>query len=332
MEWDKNQVRGLAENLLEAAGLSDTIKSLARFGVGHTNETWSVTLTSGQRFVLRGYEWPHDAPDLDRLRKEAHLHARLAEHGVPVARILSSVDCADSAAVLMEYLPGELLGDLASRLPVPACTRAWWSCGAALRRAHEIRYPTGVHGVIVGNRVEPAVPNTWGHWMMYNLMHGARQLSERQAVALDVGELQALIEEVLPSLNDHEPCLLHNDPHPWNVLVVESADGWCCSGWLDWEYAWVGDPTWDLVRMDLWRMAPIGDTPASFWEGYGGRPIEPNRSVYEMSLCLWQATEGLDLPQDRRTETQRRSLEYVEQVDHHVDMLRALVTGGTSHG
>ena len=194
-----------------------------------------------------------------------------------------------------------------------------------MRRAHGIRYPAGVHGVIVGDRIEPAVPDTWGHWMMYNLMHGARQLAERQAAILDVDELQALVEEALPCLNDHEPCLLHNDTHPWNVLVVESADGWRCSGWLDWEYAWVGDPAWDLAHMDLWRMAPIGDTPAGFWEGYGSRPPEPNRSVYEMSLCLWQAGEGLGLPRDRRTETQRRALEYVEGIDRHIGMLRELV-------
>ena len=161
--------------------------------------------------------------------------------------------------------------------------------------------------------------------MMYNLLYGARQLAERGSVALDVDELQALIEEALPALNDHEPCLLHNDPHAWNVLVVESADGWRCSGWLDWEYAWVGDPVWDLARLDLWRMAPIGDTPDSFWEGYGRRPVEPSRSVYEMSLCLWQAAEGLASPQESRTETQRRALECVEEVDCYVDKLRALV-------
>lgn len=62
MVWEEKRIRDLAEQLLDAAGLSGRIEKLARFGVGRTNETWSVGLASGQRFVLRGYEWPHEAP------------------------------------------------------------------------------------------------------------------------------------------------------------------------------------------------------------------------------------------------------------------------------
>ena len=129
---------------------------------------------------------------------------------------------------------------------------------------------------------------------MYNLLYHAQQvISFRQGIEIDLGSLQEIIEAAIPLLNRGIPTLLHNDAHAWNVLIDLRDEGWGCTGWLDWEYAWVGDPTWDLVRMDLWRSHAIGATPADFFEGYGLFPIEPNRSIYELSIYLWRAHEYL---------------------------------------
>lgn len=118
--------------------------------------------------------------------------------------------------------------------------------------------------------------------------------------------------------------LLHNDPHPWNVLVEETDHGWECSGWLDWEHAWVGDPVWDLVRMDLFRRKPIGPTPQAFWDGYGSPPSEPRRSFYELQINLWMANQYLDgsralLP------TYRTAIRYVETLDDQLPRLEKIV-------
>jgi hypothetical protein len=77
-------------------------------------------------------------------------------------------------------------------------------------------------------------------------------------------------------------------------LVHPVEQGWECSGWLDWEYAWVGDPDWDLVRMDLFRTKPIGPTPSAFYEGYGAVPADLPRQVYALHIHLWMANDFLN--------------------------------------
>ena len=322
MERGPEEIIALAEYLLRIAGMPGDVERVSRFSTGYTNEMWSVCLRSGDQVVLRRYQWPHDSPDLDRLQKEVFLHDQLGKHGVPVARVLSHAQEKQSAAMLLEYLPGELLGDICMSLTPGACDQAWFSCGQALRRAHAITYPAGTSGVIVGDRIQPAVSETWGHWQMYNLVHHARQMKNSHGVRVDIEHLQCLCERALPFLNNHQPCLLHNDLHPWNVLVTQVDGTWTCSGWLDWEYAWVGDPTWDLTRMDLWRTKPIGQTPDAFWKGYGKHPMEPNRSIYQMSLYLWQANEALTSSDDRLTATRCQALEYVTCLDEHIQRLQ----------
>lgn len=166
---------------------------------------------------------------------------------------------------------------------------------------------------------------TWGHWIMHLLLHTARHLHDHHRVPFDAERLKRVAEAAIPLLNDHTPCLLHNDPHVWNVLVADLGSGWTCTGWLDWEYAWVGDPTWDLSRLDLWRIKPIGATPDGFWQGYGATPKEPNASVYRMSLCLWQVDEHLNHPDVEVSPTQMTALAYVEELDGHVAALDAAI-------
>ena len=96
----------------------------------------------------------------------------------------------------------------------------------------------------------------------------------------------------------------------------------------------VGDPIWDLVRMDIFRLKPIGATPSAFYEGYGKRPEEPYRSIYELSILFWLADEYLEgvaagIPDSDRSmlPTYRTAMTYVEQfnttlpeIHHYLDL------------
>jgi aminoglycoside phosphotransferase (APT) family kinase protein len=323
----------LAQGLLEIAGIGELIASVVPIATGWTNENWLVTLHSGTRLVLRRYRWPHSSADLDRPVKERYLHRILGAAGVPVAGILAHVEEAGLAASLLESLPGEPLGDVSTRLSARDRADAWRSTGAALRRAHSMQYPPGTHGVIVGRRVRPEA-ETWGRWMMALLLGQAERLRDRHGVKLDLARLRRVAEQAVPLLDEHEPCLLHNDPHVWNVLVDDTGAGWYCSGWLDWEYAWVGDPVWDLTRLDTWRKRPIGPTPAAFWDGYGAGFAEPNYSLYLMSICLWQAGDQLTDRSANPTETRKRSLMYLADLEFHLAQLEATVARSESrlHG
>ncbi len=225
---------------------------------------------------------------------------------------------------LIEYLPGKLLGDVSSELSNEERDRAWSSSGAALRRAHTICFPEGDYGVIVGDQVVPAVDGSWGEWQVENLLYHAHKLTRQHGIQMDTTRLDSVLKKGLPSLNESASFLLHNDPHPWNVLVDENLE-WSCSGWLDWEYAWVGDRTWDLVRMDVWRMCPM-QTPESFWEGYGEKPKEPNRSIYQMSIYLWQASEELNDPSSGPRHTRGQALKYLKNLDSELNRLECLVS------
>jgi aminoglycoside phosphotransferase (APT) family kinase protein len=164
---------------------------------------------------------------------------------------------------------------------------------------------------------------SWGHSQIHMMLHHFQHLRQHLPTLARVEhELRRTLAAALPFLNRTPPTLLHNDAHPWNVLVRAEDGQWRCAAWLDWEYAWVGDPNWDLVRMDLFRRKPIGATPDAFWEGYGHPPAEPERSVYTMQVYLWMANQYLD--GDRRLlPTYEAAMTYVGRLDEALQGLHA---------
>ncbi len=283
--------------LLGEAGIENwAIQHVEPINTGVTNLTSLVVLQDDKRYILREYVWPHpSSDDLHRIEKEKYLHNLLLENDVPVPFILAEFEEGTSRAVLMEHRPGVLLGDVVGTLHDDECAQAWRATGAALRKAHSIRLPEGYPGVVVGENVQPFEEGSWGNFQFHQVLLHAENLRKRgYGIRIDISHLENVLLPAVPILNVSPTVLLHNDPHPWNVLVHRVNGQWTCSAWLDWEYAWSGDPVWDLVRMDLFRMKPIGPTPAAFYEGYGSRPQEPNRSIYELSIYLWMANQYLD--------------------------------------
>lgn len=300
-----------------------------------------LTLHNGEHYVVRRYQWPWAERDHHRMYKEPALHRLLQRAGVPVPTILAEAELAGQSAVLMEYVPGLLLGDVTPVLSHAARADAWHSCGEMLRRAHAIAYPAGTYGVIVGDQVRPfaagagemddyweAEAPSWGSCQVRMMWNHFLRLGMRQPELARVGpDLRELLAAAIPFLNRTPPTLLHNDPHPWNVLVRADGDHWGCAAWLDWEYAWVGDPNWDLVRMDLFRRQPIGPAPEAFWEGYGCAPSEPERSMYTMHIFLWMANQYLN--GDRQLPpTYEAALAYVKQLGVVVKGVRRLLAKG----
>jgi aminoglycoside phosphotransferase (APT) family kinase protein len=344
MQMSQQESQEFVVALLRRAGITQTVLRVqAITGKGITNQMSLLTLQNGERFILRRYQWPWTDRDHNRLHKEKFLHRLLQRARVPVPTILADVELAGQSAVLMEYVPGEELGDVTTTLSPTARAEAWHSCGQMLRRAHTISYPEGTYGVIVGNQVQPfaefagktgsweAEAPTWGSCQAGMIWDHFHQLIQRKPeIAVTGPELRELLAASLPFLNRTPPTLLHNDAHPWNVLVRADGNHWYCSAWLDWEYAWVGDPNWDLVRLDLFRSQPIGPTPEAFWEGYGRSPSEPERSVYEMHIFLWMANQYLN--GDRHLlPTYEAAMAYVNQFHLVVKEIRRLLAE-SGHG
>lgn len=289
-----------------------------------TNAAWIVEVEGGQRFVVREYRWPYQEREPDRIRKEPVLHQLLRTNGIPAPEVLATAEV-DRAAALLEYMPGRPLGEITNQLTAQSRVQAWWSVGKVMRRVHSIDYPTDHAGVIVGEKVRPFDEESWGGFCRGDMIQPAIRLQKRRPdLHIDLDRLRTLGDRLLRVLDDTPRVLLHNDSHPWNVLVQETEGGWECSGVLDWEHAWVGDPTWDLVRMDLFRLRPIGPTPNAYWQGYGRHPTEPEASFYELQISFWMANQYLDgsralLP------TYERAMSYVDDLNRRLSRLDSLL-------
>jgi aminoglycoside phosphotransferase (APT) family kinase protein len=136
---------------------------------------------------------------------------------------------------------------------------------------------------------------------------------------VDLTEIRGVLTKA-QSLLDLQPVrLIHNDPHPWNVLVRNGR----CVSWLDWEFAWAADPTWDLVRNALFRVTDIGSTPREFYEGYGRESDPTLFAIYELAVNLWMANEARY--SDRIPVTYRAAERYVTDLPERLARLHSLV-------
>lgn len=312
--------------LLETAGASGPLRRREEVShPGSTNRTWVIDTEQGSRYVFRIYRGLDEPGDQARIRTEVELCRQLRRHGIPAPEVLAVAENDRRSAALFEYLPGELLDDVIERVDVATRDQAWRAVGEVMARIHSITYPDGTAGVIVGETVRPFEADSWREFSCGDMLqHAARLQQRRPDLRVDVDRLREIADHVAPFLDQAPSVLLHNDPHPWNVLVQETDQGWECSGWLDWEHAWVGDPVWDLTRMELFRRKPIAATPRAFWDGYGSRPSEPRCSFYELQINLWMTNQFLDgswalIP------TYQAAISYVEDLTDQLTRLETLV-------
>ena len=304
-----------------AAGVTLGRFTASLVGRGSINRTLIVGGDDGARYVLKEYRWPFGgSEDLDRPGKEAWLSDLVRGHGVPAPRQLSRVLAGDAVLVLREYLPGRPLGDV----PV-TCAPAWRSAGAMLASIHQIQLrPEGMAGMIVGFAVRPFAAGSWGRWHLANAVEHSWKVARRGRYDVDPDRVRRLYTRAVPLLDSRQVRLLHNDPHPWNVLVDAAGGSWRCTGWLDWEFAWTGDPAWDVARFDIFRLRDIGPAPAAFGDGYGSPRVPLVSDLYEFAIMLWMSNQ--DAAGDHiLLPSYRRAHEYLSAADAVLTRLERLL-------
>ena len=284
----QDQIADIVRLAADAAGIAIRRFTATLVSGGAMNQTLIVCDEDGARYVLKEYRWPCDGPDdLDRPAKEAWLCDLVRAHGIPAARQLATVMAGNAVVVLREYLPGRLLGDVPVRFG-----SAWQSAGEMLARIHQIRLsPDGRAGMIAGRRVRPFAEGSWGRWQLANAAAQSRQVARRGRYDVDQERVRRVYHRAVPLLDSRPVRLLHNDPHPWNILVDAAEGRWHCTGWLDWEFAWTGDPAWDVARLDIFRLKDIGPTPAGFAMGYGSPRVPVVSDLYEFAIMLWMSNQ-----------------------------------------
>ena len=150
-------------------------------------------------------------------------------------------------------------------------------------------------GFVTDGGVAPFPEGSFGGFHRDRLeRYSAAVAAQAPELGIDAAHVGALAAAAEPLVDATALAIGHGDSNPWNVLVVEDEGRWRLSGWLDWEFAWVGDPAWDHMRMTAQRFVDIGPTPEAWWEGYGGRPPELNLTVAVLHHRLWKASEYLE--------------------------------------
>jgi Ser/Thr protein kinase RdoA (MazF antagonist) len=319
---DAGCVSRFVELTAQAAGIGIRRFSTSLMsGAGSTNRTWIVQAEDGSRYVLREYRWPHPSPDdLGRPEKEAWLGELVRSHGVPAPCQLSRVPVDGGVVAMYQWLPGLLLGDIPATYP-----SAWRSAGEMLARIHSVKVSSSDSaGVIVGRHVLPFPEGSWGQWQLENALWHSALVARRGIYAVDPERVRRLYARAVPLLDSRPVRLLHNDPHPWNILVDAVRGGWRVTGWLDWEFAWSGDPAWDIARLDIFRLKDIGPTPEAFATGYGEPRVPIVSELYKFAIMLWMSNQDAAGDELLRL-TYRHAHEYLSRADSMLSRLERAI-------
>ena len=308
--------RELVDDLLARAGLTGPWQQEALGGVGYVNDHAGIALADGTRLVVRRYRWPWPGDEpFDRGAKEAWLLPLLTGHAIPVPELLATT----YGAALFTRVDGELLAEHAD------AEHAWRDLGASLRRVHSLDFGFDAAGLVVSGGMAPFEEGTWGAWHVANAFsHATRLAASRPDLRIDVTAIGDVMEWARPLLDARPIRLLHNDPHPWNVLVHPVDGVWRLAAWLDWEFAWAADPQYDLMKNGLQRVSDIGPTPSSFYEGYGSGLEEPWFSLYALGFHLWMANDAI-AGERTNLQSHRAAFAFVADLDAQLARLRDLL-------
>jgi aminoglycoside phosphotransferase (APT) family kinase protein len=280
----------LIDALLDAAGLGGRAwRAEPIAGDGLLNRHHLVHLATGERYVVREYGWPFDEPPrFDRMAKEVWLLPLLTAAAVPVPRLLATYRDDACSAILLDYIDGSTLGTLDGASP-----RFWFAAGASLRVVHETRLPIGPlpPGTLTADGVDPFAGG-WADWHVENTRHHATMLAaSRPELGIDPERCAAVVRAAHPRIGARPIGLLHCDANPWNVMIERESGA---AVWIDWEFAALGDPLYDFVRMRWARKRDLGPLPAAFFDGYGGDPTtDVVFDVYTLGFQLWMGNEAV---------------------------------------
>jgi len=206
----------IAANILRTERAS--IAPPERLKHGLTNESWLVT-AGGHSVVVRFSNRESDALQIDR-RSEALVLQVVADAGIGAPVLLCDLE---SHVLVTQHLPGRTwsIRDVRAAENVERLMRL-------LHALHTLPSPAGVHKV----DLRQVVTGYWNTLMARGLSSRAGSLKVRERAREFIAALEV----------DAEPCLCHNDVHHLNVI-----DSHGRLRLVDWEYAGIGDPYFDLA-------------------------------------------------------------------------------------
>lgn len=258
----------LIQEIATRHGLSGSVSLMPDGGM--VNEAWSIGGTHILRIVREG----RDAECDDEAARESAIVPLLVEAGVTTPRLVASDwTSGPRPYTVYEMAQGELLGFSKLRYEhfMPACKQI----GRELARLHRIEVTDEVRA-----RLREQDPIDVAKWVGRSIEKGALSQAEADEVLDFAKRLLAIKGTPL------QPCLIHEDVHPWNVMVDASLGG--LTALIDWGDATYGDRARDFATM------PLPCVPAML-DGYceaGGLVDDAfvaRSIVVGLNTALWEA-------------------------------------------
>ncbi|MET0496840.1 MAG: choline kinase family protein [Steroidobacteraceae bacterium] len=250
-------------------GHARNIKNVERIKHGLTNESWLVTL--GAETVVVRISNPADASlQIDRESETSILHAvAAADIGPPILL------CDPSQRVLVTRYLGPTWTD-ADAQKVENISRL----GVVLRRLHALQPPAGVHRVKLVDVIDDY----------------SATLSLSAAERNDSHDEARVTATFLDAAAHH--CLCHNDVHALNIVDAAGA-----LRLIDWEYAGVGSPLFDLASVCVYHgyseaqreqlLSSYGRRPSSM-EPLSMDALERACGLFDYVRQLWTQVRSTD--------------------------------------
>ncbi len=189
---------------------------------GLVNASYRVT-RDGQEFVLRVRAARGEAPGVDRVWEQRVLERLSITRLGPVVKVCDPV----AGVLVTQWVDGSSWTAAQASEPAVAVQVAQLA-----RTVHQVPAPQPPRAMN---------PVRWRDLYLAALREAGVEDSRQTAILQWTAQVGPLLEEYA-SLDPPDACLCHSDLHRHNI--VPSASGLVL---LDWEYAHVGDPFWDLA-------------------------------------------------------------------------------------
>ncbi|MDT7738235.1 MAG: hypothetical protein QOK09_1604 [Mycobacterium sp.] len=263
-----------------------------RIGVGQSNLTYVVSDAAQRRWVLRRPpvgNLLHSAHDVLR---EARILAALAPTEVPVPRIFGvrqAGEVGDGPLVLMEFVDGLVISDVAASrtLPARARHRAGIAVAETLGQIHAVNLEAAHLADLASHSpyAQRQLKRWSGQW---------EQSKTRELPGLDL--LTDRLRAAIPP--PRELSLVHGDLHLRNIVVSATRGDVLAA--LDWELSTLGDPIADLgTTLAYWPEQDeliLPEFRALLLAGYPRRAdlverycVTTGRDVTDAELGFWHA-------------------------------------------
>lgn len=260
-----------------------------------------------ERMVVRRYvsllSWWR-TNDRGKAQREATICRWLHDVGLPVPEVYAREFGPDGDLVLFSWIEGHEI-EINERSLKDAVSPYITKFAEELARLHTTFPPRSVQQVVPKVSISGALANL-------------------SALAYQVGEPELLwaVEKVLlqaHQVQELSPVLVHGDFHLLNALIRDEE----IVGIIDWEFAALGDPRWDVANtymqlVDFGAAAAADEFLAAYFEFSNKRFIGPPLFNVVVPLQQWALSEWL-LQKDAQGELPHFALAYdlVEQREIH---------------